>query len=635
MAISRVGSASAAATTLTLPAHAAGDLLIMEVFRDGSTTSPTVPSGWTLKKSQTTTSTFGAVYEKWAISSGETSGTWTSASALACKVYRKAWGIGASASQGAVSTAITCPALTREVTDGTSWIGRFFAHRSATNQNAIALTGYTQVTAISTELGSFDSNGEVGSNPTSTAGSPVANASSGWVGFTYEILAMPTVSFTLENVAKSPNCPMPENCTGVYTSVGGRGANGATGDSPSGSNNIRNGGPGGAGAGRIGRSWIPASYWGDYFNIQLASALGVDAVVSTEAGMVLTADSPTGQTAGTTSAVNAPGDIYVAQGTNGGNKGGTASAAGPGGAGVNNSDGAGAGGGGGGGGRDSTNGSGGAKGVSTGGDPEGDGDGWPGGNAITSRGGHGGAGGGGFDPATGQQTAAGPGRVKLEFVIEEPVPEGTASGTYQFSGSATGYRLPKGSVTALYTWVASAVGRSQRNSIASGTYNFAATVLGYSHRKGTASGTYTWDAEEVGDVDYRGSGSGTYTWEGEATGITPVSAPTGSGTYRWQGSAVGYSKRSATAAGTLSWAATATGKRSPRAVAEGAWQFVATAIGKRIMKGLGSGQYNFEGEAAGHRTNSAYSSGTYKWTALATGQHTPKPVPGQVGWYAE
>ena len=45
MAISIIGTpAAAAATSITLPTHAAGDLIVIFAFKDGATTIPTVPS---------------------------------------------------------------------------------------------------------------------------------------------------------------------------------------------------------------------------------------------------------------------------------------------------------------------------------------------------------------------------------------------------------------------------------------------------------------------------------------------------------------------------------------------------------------------------------------------------------------
>jgi hypothetical protein len=90
MTVSFVGSASAEATSLTLPSHQAGDLLIIFAMRNGAGGAITPPTGWLMAG----VATFGAATAthqtcfKTAASAAETSGTWTGASLLACAVYR-------------------------------------------------------------------------------------------------------------------------------------------------------------------------------------------------------------------------------------------------------------------------------------------------------------------------------------------------------------------------------------------------------------------------------------------------------------------------------------------------------------------------------------------------------------------
>ena len=88
--ISRIGSSSAEATTVTIPAgHQQGDIIIIAAFRDGSTTNPTVPAGWsTLTITTDGTTCSLSVGWKIAISNSDTSGTWTNATGLICHVYR-------------------------------------------------------------------------------------------------------------------------------------------------------------------------------------------------------------------------------------------------------------------------------------------------------------------------------------------------------------------------------------------------------------------------------------------------------------------------------------------------------------------------------------------------------------------
>jgi hypothetical protein len=92
MAISRIGSASAQATTITIPSHQAGDMIFIFAGRT-NTTPATVPSGWV--QAAFTGANGVSVTSGWKIakSSSETSGTWTNASVLFCAVYRADTGL--------------------------------------------------------------------------------------------------------------------------------------------------------------------------------------------------------------------------------------------------------------------------------------------------------------------------------------------------------------------------------------------------------------------------------------------------------------------------------------------------------------------------------------------------------------
>ena len=117
MAISRVSSASAQATTITIPSHQAGDLIFIFAGRN-NTTAATVPSGWVQAGSNGASGVSVAAGWKIAQSSGETSGTWTNASVLISAVYRADTGILAlsTAAGGATATGTSVSYLT--VTNG-------------------------------------------------------------------------------------------------------------------------------------------------------------------------------------------------------------------------------------------------------------------------------------------------------------------------------------------------------------------------------------------------------------------------------------------------------------------------------------------------------------------------------------
>ena len=81
-----VGAAQASATTITLPAHQAGDIIVMWAVSGGNTI--TRPSGWTGTAVGGTNPGRGVLAYKIAASSSEVSGTWSSAKALMVAVYR-------------------------------------------------------------------------------------------------------------------------------------------------------------------------------------------------------------------------------------------------------------------------------------------------------------------------------------------------------------------------------------------------------------------------------------------------------------------------------------------------------------------------------------------------------------------
>ena len=92
MTISYVGATSAEATSVTLPSHQAGDLIVMWALRYGSAAGPTIPAGWNYRylsqRAGSLATLSVAISCKTATSSAETSGTWTNATHLLAAVYR-------------------------------------------------------------------------------------------------------------------------------------------------------------------------------------------------------------------------------------------------------------------------------------------------------------------------------------------------------------------------------------------------------------------------------------------------------------------------------------------------------------------------------------------------------------------
>ena len=163
MTVSFVGAASAEATSLTLPTHQAGDLIVIFAWNGASTTQPVVPAGWlnafTFQNS-TGASRSGTVGYKIAASGAETSGTWSNAQLLGCVVYRDTDNLltigGVNAQIGFNSTTITHQSLSSSVTSGqftklralSSYILRMAACTSNSSDIETAPSGYTNRLAI-------------------------------------------------------------------------------------------------------------------------------------------------------------------------------------------------------------------------------------------------------------------------------------------------------------------------------------------------------------------------------------------------------------------------------------------------------------------------------------------------------
>lgn len=219
MAISRVGSA-VGTTSATPPAHQAGDVFLAFAYRDGSTTAPTLPSGWTsIQASGANTNSMRAAF-KVAAGASETVTGFTSATSLVLGVYRgvdQADPIGGSAITGGASTTITYPAVTMDRSDGSSWVVGGGGHRSTNVAIQTAPSGMTNVTSVSDatdEAALHDTNAGVSS--WSATGASVGGTSRGWRAITVELRAdlsvAGTVAQTLPKVAQAvaANIDVPE-----------------------------------------------------------------------------------------------------------------------------------------------------------------------------------------------------------------------------------------------------------------------------------------------------------------------------------------------------------------------------------------------------------------------------------------
>lgn len=189
MTVQFVGAQANAGTTVTIPAHSLGDLILLFAYRDGNQTPPAAPAAggtvptWNLIGSSGANS--NASNFRYAIGTGiTTSGTWTNATEIVCLVYRGVILPGASAGgSGTATTTISYPALTLQRTNGSSWVVGVAGHRTANNVE-IAPSGMINRIATGTEAAGHDTNGVVTSW---TLQNVTVNASSAFRSWTVEL----------------------------------------------------------------------------------------------------------------------------------------------------------------------------------------------------------------------------------------------------------------------------------------------------------------------------------------------------------------------------------------------------------------------------------------------------------------
>ena len=207
--------------SVTLPSGwQAGDLAIVFAFRDGNTTSPTVPATFTSITSGGG-NTCSAVSARRFLVAGDSSFTFTNATTCVCLVYRGVDGnlsIGASAQAGLSSNVIAYPAVTLQDTSGSSWCVRFAGHRSVDIVMNGAPTGYTQriflIDSVDSAHG-VDSNGGVTSVPSVNRG--VSGTSSGYRAHSIEL----RFTSTLPVITTQPvNQTVNEGQTATFTVAG-------------------------------------------------------------------------------------------------------------------------------------------------------------------------------------------------------------------------------------------------------------------------------------------------------------------------------------------------------------------------------------------------------------------------------
>lgn len=122
--ISYVDANTAATTTVGIPTHQVGDLIIIYAANSAASTKPTVPGTFTSIATANTSGAFGtAAGYRIATASNTTSGTWTNADRIGVVVYRGVTAIGNSSNNAnnAANQNMAYNAVTFNTTGGTSW----------------------------------------------------------------------------------------------------------------------------------------------------------------------------------------------------------------------------------------------------------------------------------------------------------------------------------------------------------------------------------------------------------------------------------------------------------------------------------------------------------------------------------
>jgi hypothetical protein len=197
-----VGSGGAVATSVTIPTHRPGDLIVMFAKASAQNTQPAPPAAsgtvptWQLETQSVYSSAFlgmSGLYCCLATASNHTSGTWTNTTGMIVAVVRKAAGIGGAAgSTGQISSPWTAPAVNLFKSNTTSLILHFYSWGDATNTAptiSAAPSGYTRQFDTRTSLVGLALNTK---NVTTTAPAIAQTTGSGsiWAShITVEVLA--------------------------------------------------------------------------------------------------------------------------------------------------------------------------------------------------------------------------------------------------------------------------------------------------------------------------------------------------------------------------------------------------------------------------------------------------------------
>lgn len=204
MPLTLKGSQIAATTSVTLPSHNIGDLIVIIAGRQGNATAPSVPSAAGTVPAWTTIdalsgATAGSLVTAYfvATATNHTSGTWTNATGMIASVVsgQAASPIGGHAATNPTGSTSSdaSPSITMTNTDGSSLLLYIFGHNSPLTSWGAAPTGYTQQQATGGSFLCLDTKNTTTSDGSSTQ--TLTASSAGNAAAVVEILAQPNGDF--------------------------------------------------------------------------------------------------------------------------------------------------------------------------------------------------------------------------------------------------------------------------------------------------------------------------------------------------------------------------------------------------------------------------------------------------------
>lgn len=202
---------------------------------------------------------------------------------------------------------------------------------------------------------------------------------------------------------------------------------------------------------------------------------------------------------------------------------------------------------------------------------------------------------------------------------------GSATGSWSASGTADGKRVPKGTASG-GTWSASgsAVGSIAKVGSATGSWGVAGTSAGTAQHRGTSTGS--WDASGAGTGTAQRAGSTTGSWSasGTASGKRVPQGQTSAGVWSASGAAQGFSGGSGVGSGDWAAEGDGTGEKDPFGTTTGSWNAAGSAVGGASRQGTATGSWAASGTASGKQVPQGVAEGSWAASGTGTGKRTPK-----------